>query len=206
MTDVVAGRARLVLASASPRRLELMRQGGFEPDLVVSPDIDETPLKGETAAALAGRLASEKAGLISLQYPDDYVLGADTVVFCGRRILPKAETTAVAERCLSLLSGRTHQVVTGVAVAGPGGRFAQRTVVSRVRIKRLSREEMAGYLESSEWRGKAGGYAIQGLAGAFVLSLSGSYTSVVGLPLAETVQLLVGLGYQAPDRWKPRHD
>ena len=195
-----------MLASASPRRLELLRQCGFLPDVIISPNIDEAQLKGEAGPALAARLASQKADLISAQYPEDFVLGADTVVFCGQRNLPKAETVDVAERCLTLLAGRTHQVATGVAVVAPGGRYALRTVVSRVRMKRLSHDEMVGYLESGEWRGKAGGYAIQGRAGAFIPSLSGSYSGVVGLPLAETVQLLDGLGYRDTKRWKARDD
>lgn len=202
LTGSVTG--RLVLASASPRRLDLLRQAGFEPGLIVSPDIDEAPLDGETGEALAERLAVEKARVVSKAHPEDFVLAADTVVSCGRRILPKAETLEDARRCLKLLSGRSHKVSTGVAVAGPGGRIAQRVVNCRVRLKRLSEEEIEGYLNSGEWSGKAGGYAIQGLAGAFVSDVSGSYSAVVGLPLFETVRLLEGMGYRSANRWRAR--
>lgn len=195
---------RLVLASASPRRLDLLRQAGFEPGLIVSPDIDEAPLDGETGEALAERLAVAKAQVVSKAHPGDFVLAADTVVSCGRRILPKAETLEDARRCLKLLSGRSHKVSTGVAVAWPGGRIAQRVVNCGVRLKRLSEEEIEGYLNSGEWSGKAGGYAIQGLAGAFVSDVSGSYSAVVGLPLFETVRLLEGTGYRSANRWRAR--
>lgn len=203
MSSASSGTGRLVLASASPRRLDLLRQAGFEPALIVSPDIDETPLQRETGAALAGRLAIEKASAIAQTHPKDFVLAADTVVSCGRRILPKAETMPEAEQCLRLLSGRAHTVSTGVAVTAPDGRRAHRIVGCRVGFKRLSEEELQGYLSSDEWRGKAGGYAIQGLAGAFVSDLSGSYSAVVGLPLFETVRLLEGVGYRDANRWRP---
>mgnify|MGYP002781180814 CR=1 FL=1 len=193
--------ARLVLASASPRRLALLRQIGLAPDAVESADIDETPLKDEAPRRLAERLAGAKAAEVAKRLPDAFVLAADTVVACGRRILPKAETDAEALACLRLLSGRTHDVLTSVALQAPGGRRAQRLAATRVTFKRLSPAEMQGYLGSGEWKGKAGGYAVQGLAGRFVSHLAGSYSAVVGLPLYETVCLLEGLGYGGQRRW-----
>ncbi len=206
MSETGAHAGRLVLASASPRRLDLLRQVGFAPAHVVSSDVDETPLKNEAGEVLARRLADLKADVAGRSYPDDFVLAADTVVYCGRRLLPKAETAEVARSCLALLSGRAHNVASGVSVLAPGGRRARRTVVSRVKMKRLSHEEVEGYIASGEWRGKAGGYAIQGRAGAFVTSIAGSYSSIVGLPLYETVQLLVGLGYKPSERWRSGND
>ena len=188
---------RLVLASASPRRLELLRQIGLEPDAVVGAELDEFPLKDETPRRLALRLAAEKAARVAASEPDAFVLAADTVVAVGRRVLPKVETEADGRRCLELLSGRAHRVLTGVAVAGPDGRRAERLVETRVWFKRLTAEETRRYLESGEGQGKAGGYAIQGRAGAFVTHLQGSYSGVVGLPLHETLNLLTGLGYRA---------
>jgi septum formation protein len=189
---------RLVLASASPRRLDLLRQIGLAPDAVMAAEIDESPRRDETPRQLALRLASEKAARIAQGQPDAYVLAADTVVAVGRRVLPKVETEAEGRRCLELLSGRAHRVLTGVAVAAPGGRSAQRLVETRVYFKRLGADEVRRYLDSGEGLGKAGGYAIQGLAGGFVTSLQGSYASVVGLPLYETLNLLTGLGYLRP--------
>jgi septum formation protein len=189
---------RLVLASASPRRLDLLRQIGLTPDAVIGAELDESPLSAETPRQLAIRLAAEKAARVAAAEPGAYVLGADTVVAVGRRVLPKVETEAEGRRCLSLLSGRAHRVLTGVAVVGPDGRRAARLVESRVWFKRLSPEEITGYLASGEGQGKAGGYAIQGLAGAFVTSLQGSYPAVVGLPLYETRNLLAGLGFRRP--------
>jgi septum formation protein len=186
----------LVLASASPRRLELLRQIGFEPNRIDPAAIDETPLAGEMPAAYALRLAAAKARAVMARHPGAYVLAADTVVACGRRILPKPEDEAAARNCLELLSGRRHRVHSGIAVATPDGRLTLRRVDSRVACKRLSGAEIAGYLATGEWRGKAGGYAIQGRAAAFVSWLSGSYSNVVGLPLFETAQLLFGLGYR----------
>ncbi len=184
-----------VLASASPRRLDLLRQVGIEPSRVAPADIDETPLKDETPRLLALRLAKAKAAAVSA--PGEYVLAADTVVAVGRRVLPKAETEDEAKACLALLSGRAHRVLTAVAVAAPDGRIASRLVETKVRFKRLADDEAADYLASGEWRGKAGGYGVQGRAGAFVIELQGSYPAVVGLPLYETLALLRGLG------WKP---
>ncbi len=189
---------RLVLASASPRRLDLLRQIGLEPDVVVAAEIDETPLRDETPRRLALRLAAGKAAVVAPGHPDAFVLAADTVVAVGRRILPKVETEADGRACLKLLSGRPHRVLTGVAVTSPDGRLATRLVESRVHFKRLTATEIDSYLRSGEGLGKAGGYAIQGRAGAMVTTLQGSYSGVVGLPLYETANLLAGLGYSRP--------
>jgi septum formation protein len=193
-----APRPRLVLASASPRRLELLRQIGIEPDAVDAAEIDETILKGELPVEHARRLALAKAQAVESRHPDSFVIAADTVVACGRRILPKAEDYATARACLELLSGRRHRVLGGLVVSAPGGRKAARLVRSIVTFQKLPEERIAAYLESGEWRGKAGGYAIQGRAAVFVRALSGSYSNVVGLPLHETAQLLRGLGYPLP--------
>jgi septum formation protein len=189
---------RLVLASASPRRLDLLRQIGLAPDAVDAAEIDETPLKTETPRQTALRLADAKAKAVAARQPDAYVLAADTVVAVGRRVLPKVETRAEGRACLELLSGRAHRVLTGVAVHAPDGRTATRLVESRLHFKRLTPTEMEAYLAGGEGIGKAGGYAIQGRAGAFVTSLQGSYPAVVGLPLYETLNLLGGLGYRTP--------
>lgn len=191
----MAAQPRLVLASASPRRLELLRQIGIVPDLVVAASIDETPQPRELPAPHATRLAREKAETVAAQHPDALVLAADTVVACGRRILPKAESEAEAGRCLALLSGRRHVVLTAVCLIAPGGRRSARLVATRVKLKALSEAERRAYLTSGEWRGKAGGYAIQGRAQAFIPWINGSYSNVVGLPLAETATLLAGFGY-----------
>lgn len=198
---------QLILASASPRRLALLQQIGLEPAHLIPADIDETPKKHETPRALAQRLAREKAETVlqvttaTPEMASGIVLAADTVVSVGRRILPKAELTDQALSCLSLLSGRGHRVYTGVAVAEPGGKLRTKLVETRVRFKRLSRVEMDSYISSGEWRGKAGGYAIQGLAGSFVVKLTGSYPAVVGLPLTETVNLLQSAGYPVHKGW-----
>jgi septum formation protein len=189
---------RLVLASASPRRLELLRQIGLEPDYVEPAELDETPNPKETPRELAIRLATAKAEVVRARRPDAFVLAADTVVCVGRRVLPKVETEAEGRACLALLSGRAHRVLTGLCIIGPDGRRAARLAESRVKFKRLTDSEIAGYLASGEGLGKAGGYAIQGRAGAFVTSLQGSYSAIVGLPLYETVSLLRGLGYIIP--------
>lgn len=185
----------LVLASASPRRLELLGQVGIVPDRVDPAAIDEHPRRGELPAALARRLAAEKARVVALRHPGAFVLAADTVVACGRRALPKAEDEATAARCLAMLSGRRHRVLGGVALVAPDGRMAERLVVTAVAFKRLDAAERAAYLASGEWRGKAGGYAIQGRAALFVRRIVGSYTNVVGLPVYETAQMLRGLGW-----------
>jgi len=191
-----AARPPFVLASASPRRLELLRQVGLEPDLVDPAEIDEAQLTGETARLLAMRLARAKAAEVAARHPAAYVLAADTVVALGRRLLGKPEDAADAARMLGLLSGRAHRVLTAVAAVAPGGRAGARLSETRVRFKRLTAAEIAAYVASEEWRGKAGGYGVQGLAGAFVIALNGSYTGVVGLPLYETRGLLLGLGYR----------
>ena len=190
----------LVLASASPRRLELLRQIGIVPDHVEPADIDETPRRGELPAGHVVRLAEAKARAVWPRHPGAFILAADTVVACGRRILPKAEDEATARACLDLLSGRRHRVYGGVALLTPAGELATRRVISQVAFKRLSEEELAAYLSSGEWHGKAGGYAIQGHAAALIPWIAGSYSNVVGLPLYETVQLLAGRGYRVcPD-------
>jgi septum formation protein len=200
-------RRKLVLASASPRRLALLQQVGIEPDALRPTDIDESPRPAETPRALATRLAEAKlaVGLDwtngQAEYNGALVLAADTVVAVGRRILPKALTTDDAVACLRQLSGRSHHVWTAVAVNGSLGRVKSRLVDTRVRFKRLSGDEMDAYIATREWYGKAGGYAIQGLAGTFVIQLVGSYTGVVGLPLAEAVGLLAGEGYPVHANW-----
>ncbi|MBY0563783.1 MAG: Maf family nucleotide pyrophosphatase [Hyphomonadaceae bacterium] len=183
---------QLVLASASPRRLELLKQIGVTPADVIATDIDETPHKGETPRMHAARLAREKASAVTRA--DAAVLAADTVVAVGRRILPKAETEADAHACLTLLSGRTHRVYTAVALQTPDGALRERLVETRVAFKSLSRTEIEQYVAGGEWRGKAGGYAAQGRAGRFIVSIIGSYSGVVGLPLFETANLLEGAG------------
>jgi septum formation protein len=186
----------LVLASASPRRLELLRQIGIVPDCVDPADIVETPARDELPASLVVRLAEAKARAVEPRHPGAFILAADTIVACGRRILPKAEDAATARACLTLLSGRRHRVYSGVAVMTPSGEIAIRRVISQVAVKRLSETELGAYLESGEWRGKAGGYAIQGCAASFIPWVAGSYSNVVGLPLFETAQLLAGRGYR----------
>jgi septum formation protein len=204
-----AERPRFVLASGSPRRLALLAQIGVEPDAVIPADIEETPRRNESPRALAQRLAVEKATIAAAiankrpELENAITLAADTVVCVGRRVLPKCEIHDEAEDCLSLLSGRAHRVYTGLALITASGGQRNRLVETRVRFKRLSRTEMNAYLASGEWRGKAGGYAIQGLAGAFVLRLVGSYSSVVGLPLAEAANLLIGEGYPVLRGWTP---
>jgi septum formation protein len=201
------GRPKLVLASGSPRRLSLVNQAGIEPDALRPSDIDETPKKGELPRACATRLARAKAdaALAAIRLDEElrgsYVLAADTVVAVGRRILPKAELLDEAAQCLRLLSGRSHRVYTGVCLVTPKLTFRQRLVETRVRFKRLSDQDIESYLASGEWRGKAGGYAVQGFAGSFVVKIVGSYTNVVGLPLYETVSLLAGEGYPVHFGW-----
>jgi septum formation protein len=193
--------APLVLASASPRRLDLLRQIGLAPALIDPAAVDETPLPRELPAAHAKRLAAAKADAVLPRHPGAFLLAADTVVACGRRILPKAEDEETAARCLSLLSGRRHRVLGAVEVAAPDGRRLRRLVMTAVAFKRLSKSEIERYLASGEWRGKAGGYAIQGLAGCFVQKIAGSYTNVVGLPLTEVVTMLLGEGFPIHFNW-----
>ena len=196
---------KLVLASASPRRLQLLQQVGVQPDALLPADIDETPQKGESPRSLAVRLAGEKAAAASrilrtrAELAGAYLIAADTVVSVGRRILPRCEGSDEAAQCLRLLSGRAHRVHTGLCLVTPKGATRRKLVETRVRFKRLTRAEMDGYVASGEWRGKAGGYAIQGRAGAFAIKIVGSYSSIVGLPLYETVNLLVGEGYVLRD-------
>jgi septum formation protein len=184
-----------VLASASPRRLDLLRQIGITPDEVRRTDVDETPLAGELPRALAARLAALKAQSALRPDADEIVLAADTVVACGRRVLPKAETEAQARACFALLSGRRHRVLTGIAVAHKGHVLPTRLVETRVAFKVMSEPEIAAYIACGEWRGKAGAYAIQGVAARFVRWIEGSYSNIVGLPLYETACLLEGAGY-----------
>ncbi len=187
----------LILASSSPRRLALLRQAGIEPARLEAPQIDEAPTPREQPRAHALRLAHAKNAAIAGRLGDEpaFVVAADTVVACGRRILPKTAEAADAERCLRLLSGRRHRVYTGVVVSGPSG-TAARVVMTVVHFKRLHDDDLAWYLASGEWQGKAGGYAIQGRAEAFVAAINGSWSNVVGLPLAVTVDLLRGLGWR----------
>jgi len=191
----IASNKQLVLASASPRRVDLLAQIGFIPDRIIAADIDETPRPRELPRALAKRLAQEKAAAIAAQNDDTLVLAADTVVSVGRRILPKTETAAQARACLELMSGRGHRVHSGVCLID-GKRQWQRCVTSRVQMKRLAAEEIADYLNSGEWQGKAGGYAIQGRAAAFIANVVGSHSNIVGLPLFETANLLQAAGYR----------
>ena len=189
-----SGPVPLILASASPRRRDLLAQIGIVPDAICPADIDETRHRDESPRALAERLAREKAAAC----PEaGFVLAADTVVALGQRNLEKAADAEEAEAFLRLLSGRAHQCITGIAVKAPDGRVNSRTVMARVKVKRLTDQEIAAYIASEEWRGKAGGYGIQGMAGAFITHISGSYTTIVGLPLYETKSLLEGLGWRA---------
>lgn len=193
-----AERLPLVLASGSPRRVDLLARIGITPDRILPADLDETPLKDELPRQLAGRLSRAKAAAVAPQVPGSLVLAADTVVGVGRRILPKAETEAEARACLDLISGRRHRVTTGVALALPDGRVLTRLVESIVTFQRLTQQQVDAYIASGEWRGKAGGYTIQESAEAFVRFLSGSHSNVVGLPLFETAQLLRGIGWLRP--------
>jgi septum formation protein len=201
------GRPKLVLASGSPRRLSLINQAGIEPDSLQPADIDELPRKGEMPRALATRLSRTKArvALDAINRAEElrgaFILSADTVVAVGRRILPKAELLDEASQCLRLLSGRNHRVFTSVCLVTPKETYRQRLVETRVRFKRLSEQDIEAYLASGEWRGKAGGYAAQGIAGTFIIKLVGSYSNVVGLPLYETMTLLSGEGYPIHFGW-----
>ncbi|PHQ67681.1 MAG: septum formation protein Maf [Robiginitomaculum sp.] len=185
----------LILASASPRRRELLARMGVVPDSIVPADFNEDPHKGEIPKPHALRLAIGKAQAIAPKHKGAFILSADTVVGVGRRILPKAEDVETAKHCLDLLSGRAHRVFTGVCLIAPDGREISRVVETRLKMKRLSDIEMTLYLDSGEWDGKAGGYGIQGLAGAFISHISGSYSNVVGLPVFETRNMLIGAGF-----------
>ena len=193
----LASNQTLVLASASPRRLDLLRQAGIEPDRVAATDIDESPLKDETPRQLALRLAVGKARAGAAAAPGAFVIGADTMVALGRRLFGKPEHEADARRMIGLLSGRAHKVVSGVAVVAPDGRVAARVSETRLRWKRLTPAEIDAFIASGEWQGVAGAYRIQGRAEAFALDIQGSYSGIVGLPLYETLALLEGMGYRA---------
>ena len=186
---------RLILASASPRRLDLLARIGVIPDAVEPANIDEIVIPGELPRDHASRLAREKAAAVAARFPDDLVLAADTVVAVGRRILPKVEDEPTLRRCMALLSGRRHRVMTGVALALPGGAMRARLVETMIAMKRLSAAEIDHYAGHGEWRGKAGGYALQGYGEVYVRHIAGSYSNVVGLPLAETRHLLKSAGY-----------
>ena len=204
------GLGRLLLASASPRRYQLLEQIGVTPDDVLATSIDESPRLRERPRVYVERIAREKADAAYKATRHDearassFILSADTVVALGSRILPKTELAAEAAQCLRLLSGRAHRVYTSVVVMLPSGRQSQRLVEARVRFKRLTTSEIDAYLASGEWEGKAGGYAIQGLAGSFITKLAGSYSAVVGLPLYETASLLEGNGFPVHLRWLNR--
>src|SRR5213082_2551923 len=201
------GRPKLVLASGSPRRVTLINQAGIEPDALRPANVDETPRRGELPRACANRLARAKAEVaLDLVRADEelqgaYILAADTVVAVGRRILPKAELVDEASQCLRMLSGRNHRVYTAICLVTPKEAFRQRLIETRVRFKRLSEEDIQAYIGSGEWRGKAGGYAVQGIAGSFVVKMVGSYSNVVGLPLYESMTLLGGEGFPIRFGW-----
>lgn len=187
--------SKLVLASASPRRLALLAQIGIVPDEVLPSDIDETPLPGEPPTDYAKRMARLKAEHAAALRPDSFIIAADTVVACGRRILPKTEEPEEARKCLELMSGRRHVVLGGICVIAPKGRRSLRLCKTAVKLKALSAAEITGYLDSGEWKGKAGGYGIQGLAARYIQFLQGSYSNVVGLSLYDVAAMLEGLGY-----------
>ncbi|MDX3926444.1 MAG: Maf-like protein [Shinella sp.] len=204
----MAPNSKLILASGSPRRVELLAQVGIEPARLMPMDIDETPKKSEHPRSLARRLSTGKAeaALAEIRsdpaWRDAYILAADTVVTVGRRILPKTEMVDEASAALHLLSGRSHRVFTGICLITPDRTIRQRIVDTKVRFKRLSALDIEAYLASGQWRGKAGGYGIQGIAGSFIVKLVGSYTNVVGLPLTETLGLLAGEGFGIHQRWE----
>ena len=206
-TNATPDRPKLILASASPRRLTLLGQVGIEPDALRPASIDETPKRGEMPRGLVTRLARTKAETARDQIANDtdiadaYVLAADTIVALGRRILGKPEHIEEAVASLQLLSGRSHRVLTGLCLVTPDDRVKTKIVDTRVRFKHLSKNEIEAYVSSREWRGKAGGYAIQGLAGCFVQKISGSYTNVVGLPLTEVVAMLNGESFPIHFNW-----
>lgn len=194
----MADQKRLVLASASPRRLALLERIGVAPDDVIAADADESELSGELPRDYVIRVALAKAAIVAERAPGALILAADTAVACGRRILPKAEDENAARHCLELMSGRAHRVFTGLVLAGPGEAIRQRIVETRVKVARLDAGDINAFIASDEWRGKAGGYGIQGMFEKHVISLIGSYSNIVGLPLYETANLLKGAG------WRPR--
>jgi septum formation protein len=201
------GRPKIVLASGSPRRLALINQAGIEPDELRPANVDETPIRGELPRACANRLARAKAeaALANVRLDDElkgaFIIAADTVVAVGRRILPKAELLDEAAQCLRYLSGRNHRVYTAICLVTPKEAFRQRLVETRVRFKRLNEDDIQAYIGSGEWRGKAGGYAIQGIAGSFAVKMVGSYSNIVGLPLYESITLLGGEGFPIRFGW-----
>ena len=186
---------QFLLGSASPRRLELLKQIGINPDLVEAPNIDETNFKKELPSNYVKRMAIEKSLILKPKYENSIILTADTVVALGRRILPKTTDAKMAEDCLRMISGRRHKVLTSFALCSPNKILKVKTVVSLVKFKRLHNEEIKYYLETNEWNGKAGGYAIQGVAASFINFISGSYSNVMGLPLAELYRALLSIGY-----------
>ncbi|AOG02059.1 MAG: Maf family protein [Blastomonas fulva] len=188
----------LILASASPRRQQLLARIGVTADAIVPADIDETPIKAELPRVYARRMAAQKAQVVASQHPDSAVLSGDTVVAVGRRILPKAESEAEARMCLELVSGRRHMVLSAVTLMLPDGRSLHRLSESAVIFKRLHADEVDAYIASGEWQGKAGGYAIQGSAEALIRSMAGSYSGIMGLPLYETRSMLVTAGLLSP--------
>jgi septum formation protein len=188
---------RLILASASPRRVDLLAQIGITPDKIAPAHIDETPLKNELPSQMAKRLGAGKAAAIAPDYPGACILSCDTVVAVGRRVLGKAETEDEARSCLKFLSGRRHRVLGGLSLIGLDGAVHSRLVTTNVAFKRLEKGEIESYIQSGEWQGKAGGYAIQGRAAVFARKIIGSYSNIVGLPLFETSMLLKGLGFFA---------
>lgn len=190
-------RPALILASASPRRVALLQQVGIVPDHILPADIDETPLRGELPRDYALRVACAKAETIAATHPNSFILSADTVVAVGRRILPKTEEEEQARTCLNLLSGRRHVVWTGLCLIDPTGRAHMRVITTAVKFSRLHPDQIESYIRGGEWRGKAGGYGIQGAAASFIPFIGGSYSAVVGLPLYDTMQLLKGAGYWA---------
>ncbi|PCI31642.1 MAG: septum formation protein Maf [Alphaproteobacteria bacterium] len=195
MTATKLHKRDLILASASPRRQELLAQVGITPDQIIPADIDETPLAHELPRPLAERLAVEKAAAVRRTHGQSYILASDTIVALGKRILGKAATPAEAHTYLSLLSGRRHRVYTGIALITPDGKQVSRVVATTVIFKRLSAADLESYLSHDEWQGKAGAYAIQGFAARFIKGINGSYSNVVGLPLFETTNMLQGNGY-----------
>lgn len=193
-------KSKLILASASPRRLDLLKQIHLVPDAVHPAEIDETPLKHELPKDLAVRLAAQKASAAAGNFPGAFILAADTVVACGRRILPKAENEEQARKCLEMLSGRRHHVYGGIALVTPHGDLREKLCDTVVHFKSLQKQEINHYVISKEWSGKAGGYAIQGYAGVFIKSIRGSYSNVVGLSLYDTMALLKGAGYKPEEQ------
>lgn len=196
MVEPTPAGTRLVLASASPRRKDLLAQVGITPDVIAPADVDETPLRDERPRDLAARLSHTKAAAVAKLHPDAFILAADTVVALGRRVLEKPVDEAEARSFLMKLSGRRHSVIGGICVIAPDGGIQLQTIVTKVKFKRLTPQDIDGYIASDEWQGKAGGYAIQGRAGAFVPWISGSYSNVVGLSLSDALNMLTGAGYR----------